>query len=266
MKLPLVKPLEENLLCSGREEFGKVIKRTLNQGRGAFFKVFGKSEDESYYITMLIDDEKILAVEAEDVETGSSLVGKPALEILKDVLDKGPVIVDAFPLTDVDVKRSIVENIEVYNSTPKMRLEDMCPTVGGSPRGIPQQDDTTVTLEENRESVKSLTLEISPKKPRMEVRINAPVEVDPYFRGMVRHMKNVLKSFRVELKGVEVNAKEVRYALGAGTGIHATVRLIPEGELPRNVKEALESFVYREAGEISKDLGKKIVITEVKFS
>ncbi len=267
MKLPSVKPLEENLLCNGRGEFGKIISRTLNQGNGAFFKVFGKSEGESYYITMLIDDEKILAVEAEDVDAGSSLVGKPALEILKDVLDEGPVIVDAFPLTDVDIKRSIVENIEVYNSTPKMKLEDMCPTMKrSSPVEAPQQGSSTAVPADSGGNSEPLAPKARPKKSRMEVRIDAPSEADPYFRGMVRHLRNLLKSFGVELKAVEVKAKEVRYALGAGTGIHATVRLIPDGKLPGNVKNKLESFVYKEAGEISEDLGKKIVITEVKFS
>lgn len=273
MKLPPVTPLEENILCNGREEFGKLVARTIEQGDGAFLKVFGKTDGKPYYVTVLMDDEKILAVEAEDVSTGSSMVGKPALEILKELLDSGPVIADAFPMGDVEIKMSIVENIEVYNSTPQMKLEEIYPTLSkttpeaalpkkpavgpvSSPRGEPKVVVREVTEEKPEK----------PKKPRMEVSIKAPAEVDPYFRGMIRRLKNVLKGFGVELKAVEVDAKEVRYALGAGTGIHATVRLAPKGDLPGKVKSELESFIYKEAGEISKEIGKRVVISQVRFS
>ncbi len=83
MKLPSVTSLEENFLCNGREEFGNLASRTLKQGDGAFLKVFGKNGRSRYYITVLMDDEKILAVEAEDVSAGSSLTGKPPLRCSK---------------------------------------------------------------------------------------------------------------------------------------------------------------------------------------
>lgn len=31
MKLPSVTPLEENFLCRGREEFGRLVRRTLEK-------------------------------------------------------------------------------------------------------------------------------------------------------------------------------------------------------------------------------------------
>ena len=271
MKLPSVTPIEENFLCRGREDFGKLVRRTLQKGSGAFFKVFGKSSGRPYYVTALMDGEKILAVEAEDVGGGSSLVGEPALGILKEILAEGPVIVDAFPMTDVEIKMSIVENLEVYNSTPKMKLAEMCPSLGGETemvsgeRRAPQRATSRVTPGITGD----ITVEERPKKkskPRTEIVINAPAEVDPYFRGMVRHLKNVVKGFGADLKMVEVKAKEVRYALGAGTAVHATVRVVPEETLPGNVRKELEGFIYREAGEISKETGKRVVISQVKFS
>ncbi len=36
--------------------------------------------------------------------------------------------------------------------------------------------------------------------------------------------------------------------------------------LPHNVRGELESFIYKEAGEISKEAGKKVVISQIKFS
>lgn len=267
MKLPSVTPLEENILCNGREEFGKLVARTIERGDGAFLKVFGKTDGRAYYVTVLMDDEKILAVEAEDVGAGSSFVGKPALEILRDLLEGGPVIVDAFPMNDVEIKMSIVDNIEVYNSTPKMKLGEMCPSLKKALSQPQQKGETVERAPSLREKPQIVTREApKPKKPKMELKINAPVEVDPYFRGMIRRLKNVLKGFGVELKAVEVDAKEVRYALGAGTGIHATIRVVPEGNLPRNVRNELESFIYKEAGEISKEIGKRVVISQVRFS
>ena len=273
MKLPSATPIEENFLCRDREEFGELVSRTLEKGSGAFFKVFGKASGRPYYITVLMDREKILAVEAEDVNSRGSIVGRPALEILKDVLSSGPVIVDAFPMTDVEIKMSIVENLDVHNSTPKMRLADMCPTIGRKfgvvasaggqvlnavassvTKGI--SEATTVTKMEERK----------PKKPKTKVHIKAPADSDPYFRGMVRHLKNVLKGFGVELKAVEIEAKEVRYALGAGNAIHANIELKTDGKLPGKVKSELESFIYKEAGDISKELGKRVVISRINFS
>ena len=270
MKLPSVTPLEENILCNGREEFGKLVARTIERGDGAFLKVFGKTDGRAYYVTVLMDDEKILAVEAEDVSAGGSMMGRPALEILKELLDSGPVIADAFPMNDVEIKMSIVENIEVYNSTPKMKLEEIHLKLAGRTPEVLEPEKPTVepvspTGGEPKGVVRE-TKEEKPKKPRMEVSIRAPAEVDPYFRGMIRRLKNVLKGFGVELKAVEVDAKEVRYALGAGNAIHATIRLVPEGNLTRNARGELESFIYKEAGEISKEIGKRVVISQVRFS
>ncbi len=271
MKLPSVTPLEENFLCRKREEFERLVRRTLGKGSGAFFKVFGKSSGKPYYITVLMDNEKILAAEAEDVGGGSSLRGEAALGILKEILDGGPVIVDAFPMTDVEIKMSIVENLEVYNSTPKMKLTDICPSLGG---------ETGETIGESRALQRAtssvtpgitggITVEERPKKkpkPKTEVVIKAPAEVDSYFRGMVRHLMNIVKGFGTDLKRVEVEAKEVRYALGAGSAIHTNLKLITGGNLPGNVRKELEGFIYREAGEMSNEIGKRIVISRIKFS
>ncbi len=268
MKLPSVTSLEENFLCNGREEFGNLVSRTLKQGNGAFLKVFGKNGRRPYYITVLMDDEKILAVEAEDVSAGRSLTGKPALEVLKNLLEESPVIVDAFPMSDVEIKMSIVENMEVYTSTPKMKLEEICPSFGrmfSTQSQEPVVGQPSPTQEGREVSIKEAPA-VKPKKRKMEIMINAPSEVDPYFRGMIRHLKNVVKGFGIDLRAVEVNAREVRYALGAGNAIHATIRILPDGSLPHNVRGELESFIYKEAGEISKETGKRVVISQIKFS
>ncbi|WP_457751910.1 hypothetical protein [Thermococcus sp.] len=265
MKLPSVKPSEENVLCKDKEEFGRLIKRTIERsGSGAFFKVLGKSEDGAYYATVLIDDEKILAIEIQDVKEGTTLVGRPAMEFLDEILQSGPVIADAFPLKDVDVKMSVVENIEVYNSTPKLHLSEFCPAFrkGAVSTERPSEKFTTSSANEIQKSLE----EPKPKhkaKSRTKVNLDVPTQLEPYFRALSTHVTKYAKTLGIEISEVKIDAKEVRYALGAGTGIHATVELKGSSKTPvspMSLKQSLESFVYKEAGELSKEIGKKVVI------
>ncbi|WP_297460534.1 hypothetical protein [Thermococcus sp.] len=281
MELPAVKPLVENYLCRNKEEFGNLILKTLQKGKGAFFKIFGKTQGNPYYITVLLDHEKLLAAESENVSAGSSLVGKPAVEILKDILEEGPVIVDAFPLTDVELKMSIVENLEVYNSTPKLKLREICPSIGGvstepseTERGSrtarPMVSTETLSTAGSNPKETAIEKELPSEGPRLkkrrtEVTIRAPVEIDPYFRGMVSRLKGILRNFGIQPNAIEIEAKEVRYALGAGYGIHAIIKITSEEKLPQNVREEVERFIYKEAGEISQEIGKRVVISRIEF-
>ncbi|WP_366938912.1 DUF2226 domain-containing protein [Thermococcus sp.] len=263
MRLPSVTPLEENRLCRNRDEFDRLVKEALARGKGAFLKIFGKAGGRPYYATILIDDEKVLAVETVDVSSGASLVGSGALDVVNKMVAEGPLVVDVYPLSDVDVKMSIVDNIDVYNNTPKMplsrlhsspRSED---TVGG-PTGVQ-------ALSKPPEVVGHKTSVEKPRR-RFEVKIKAPVELDPYLRGMAKRINSLAKASGIELSGLEIEAKEVRYALGSGSAVHATVKLYTGGKVTGNIKNDFESAIYREAGELSKDLGKRVVISRVLFS
>jgi len=263
MKLPAVNPLEENYLCANREEFAELLKRTIEKsGGGAFFKALGKVDGVPYYATILIDDQKILAVEVQNVRTGETLVGGPALEVMKKMIEQGPTIVDAFPLGDVDVKMSVVDNIDVYNSTPKMHLSELCPVFNEKPSTKmkkpepprPKPPQSFAPVEEPK-----------PKpKPRTEFVLDVPSHLEPYFRAFGNRLVKYAKSLEIEPTKVTIAAKEVRYALGAGTGVHATIELEgSSGSLlaPSRLKELLENFVYREASELSSELDKKVVIS-----
>jgi len=269
MKLPAVNPLEENYLCANKEEFAELLKRTIEKsGGGAFFKALGKVDGVPYYAMILIDDQKILAVEVQNVRTGETLVGEPALEIMKKMIEEGPTIVDAFPLGDVDVKMSVVDNIDVYNSTPKMHLSELCPVFNERPSTEIKKPETP-----RPKPAQSFAPVEEPKpkpkpKPRTEFVLDVPSHLEPYFRAFGNRLVKYAKSLGIEPRLIKVNAKEVRYALGAGTGIHATVEL--EGSsssllAPSRLKELLENFVYREAAELSDELGKKVVVSRFIF-
>jgi hypothetical protein len=260
MRLPPVEPLERNAICTGREEFGKLVRRTLENHSGAFFKILGKSSEGAYYATLLIDDEKILAVEMNDATEGTTLVGKPAIELLKEILQSGPVIVDAYPLNDVDVKMSVFENIDIYRATPKLPLSELCPAFEKPPKA-PEES------EERREKNEERPREERKKMRRAELVVEAPDRLEPYFRNLGRRLEKRARAEGIEPEEIKISAKEVRYALGAGTGVHITVELggsLSSGQ-PGSVKQRIESFVYNAAKELSDEIGKKVVVREVSL-
>jgi len=263
MRLPSVAPLEENRLCRNRDEFDQLVEEALARGKGAFLKIFGKAGGRPYYATILIDDEKVLAVETVDVSSGASLVGSEALDVVNKMLAEGPLVVDLYPLSDVEVKISIVDNIDVYNNTPKMPLSRF----HSSPRPErPIGGPTQVQAPSKPREVERHSTSVEKPRRKFEVKIKAPVELDPYLRGMAKRINSLAKALGIELSGLEIEAKEVRYALGSGSAVHATVRLYTGSKVAGNVKNEFESAIYREAGELSKELGKRVVISRVLFS
>ena len=266
MKLPAVTPSEENVLCVGPEDFRALVKRTLSKGNGAFFKLLGKTERGKYYMTLLIDDEKILAAEIKNVETGESLTGNEAVEAIRSVLE-GTVVADAYPLDDLELKMSVVENIDVYNSTKKIPLGEIW-SLGAGPAEIKVEEKPKTDEKPSKSPTSEATEGIKSKKtPKFRVTINSPPELSPYFRAMANHLRAEAKALGVEVEEVRIDAKEIRYALGAGVGVHSTIEIVGKGRpalsLPR-LREILSSRAYKEAGEFSRDVGKKIVISDVR--
>jgi len=256
VKLPSVAPLEENYLCIGREEFSRVLRRTLEKsGGGAFFKILGKMQGKPYYATILIDNRKILAVEVYDVRNGRISVGSSAITLLSNILNSGSIVVDAFPLDDINVKISIADNIDTYNSTPKMPLSELCPAFDKREKS---------ERPENTDALISKPAEKTNPKPRTEVVIDVPQELEPYFRAFCNRVIKYSKAMGIEVSKIRLNARVIKYALRAGEGIHAKLELEGTGyRSPRkkDVEQSLESFVYKEAGRLSKELGKKVVMS-----
>ena len=261
MKLPSVPPMVENLVCKNKEEFLEIITRALSQSEGVFTKIFGKVEGTPYYATLILDREKILAIEVLEVGSSTSIVGEPAIQIMRDMLESGSFIIDVFPLTDIELKVSIMDNMEVYSLTPKVRLEEICSDLAS--RVVKEtRPEIPVRIQENTQIEKPNP---TPRKPKTEIKITSPVEFDPYLRGMARKIKNALNGLGITPEKIEIDAKEVRYALGAGKGLHATVRIVAEG-LDVKTKREIENFIYREAGGLSKEIEERVVISKIEFS
>jgi hypothetical protein len=280
MKLPSVKPIEENYLCRTREDFKSLLSKTLSEGTGGLFKMLGKVGEVPYYVTILVDDQKILAIEAEEISSGKKLVGDEAVSYLLRILEN-PTIVDAYPLDDIGVKMSVIDNIDVYNRTPKLMLSEflgeMPPIttekkVTTSPQGQREtQQPSTV-----EELYKSVTKEVEeklkkkekPAKQKLELKLDVPLELDPYFRGLVKRLDAYGRSIGVHFRRVEVKAKEIRYALGSGVGINTYITVDAESESvlpPSRLENMLREQAYKEAGELSSELKKRVVISDLKL-
>ncbi|WP_456367442.1 DUF2226 domain-containing protein [Thermococcus sp.] len=281
MKLPAVRPLEENYLCPTMDKFKELLSKTLSVGNGGVFKLLGKVDGVPYYITILVDDQKILAVEAEDVKSGEKLTGDEALEYLRKIFS-GPVIADAYPLDDVGVKMSIVDNIDVYNMTPKVRLREFFGDIGIARAGGLERPSTPVrgrpsTVEELystvtkevEETLKEKTKKAKkPPAQKLELRLNVPPELDPYFRSFVKRLSSYGKSLGLHFRKVSVTVREIRYALGSGVGLNTYITIEAESDslLPaKRLEEMLREQAYKEAGELSAELKKRVVVSDLKL-
>jgi hypothetical protein len=277
MKLPSAKPLEENYLCQTKEEFRELLSKTLSNGTGGFFKMLGKVSGVPYYVTILVDDQKILAIEAEEISSGKKLVGNEAWSYLQRIFEN-PTIVDAYPLDEIGVKMAVIDNTEVYNRTPKVMLGEFFGNVSPiPPEGTVQKAaQASSTIEElytnvTKEVEEHLEKKKKPKKSakqKLELKLNVPAELDPYFRGFIKKLNSYGKSIGVHFRRVEVRAKEIRYALGSGVGINTYITIEAESDSvlsASRLENMLRERAYKEAGELSSELKKRVVISDLKL-
>ncbi|WP_297548341.1 DUF2226 domain-containing protein, partial [Thermococcus sp.] len=119
MQLPDKTPLVENVVITSASELRDLLNQALSQGKGAFLKIFAKDKNGKYYITVLLDTSKVLAVECLVVDNKQTLIGEEAVTLLKSILEK-PMVVDVYSLDEIEMKLSIAENLEIYSETPKV--------------------------------------------------------------------------------------------------------------------------------------------------
>ena len=130
MQLPDKSPMVENAVVTSVDDLAGIIRSALQQGSGAFLKIFAKGRGGKYYLTLLIDRTKVLAAEGLVIDTKRPLIGEEAISVLKSVLGS-PMVVDVYPLDEIELKLSIAENVDAYAQTPKVRLEEL--SGGGGP-------------------------------------------------------------------------------------------------------------------------------------
>ncbi|WP_297469625.1 DUF2226 domain-containing protein [Thermococcus sp.] len=219
MQLPDKAPLVENVVVTSAGEFNELIKKALSQGKGAFLKIFAKDRNAKYYITVLFDSSKILAVECLVVDNKQTLIGEDAVKLLKSLLGK-PMVVDVYSLDEIEMKLSIAENLDVYSETPKIPLEELFS--GGTAE--PSKMETSIPVPAQK------TPEVKPKveeKPAPAVTKPAPrgagkPEVVVNFTGgripeeaFRKYAESIIKEAE-RIKGVSINRIEFDANVGEG--------------------------------------------------
>jgi len=124
MQLPTVTPLEENIVCTKKQELLDLIYKAFSNPEfsGLFLKIFTKDEEEKYYATILLDRKKLLAAQIDLLGSKKKLVGNDSTEIIKKIINY-PLVVDLYGLDEISLKLSITDNLEIYNATPKVEFE-----------------------------------------------------------------------------------------------------------------------------------------------
>ncbi|CAD5244084.1 conserved protein of unknown function [Thermococcus camini] len=136
MQLPDKGPFMENVVATSAGELGALIQKALSQGNGAFLKIFARSAEGKYYITVLLDRSKVLAAECLVVDTKQNLSGEEAIRVLKSSVGK-PMVVDVYTLDELELKLSVADNIDAYTQTPKVPLDELFKVPGEGPPAEP---------------------------------------------------------------------------------------------------------------------------------
>ncbi|WP_456453444.1 hypothetical protein [Thermococcus sp.] len=204
MQLPTGQPVKENIVVTDVQELKSLVRDALSDASGVFLKIFAKDATGKYYLMMLMDRSKLLAVEAMLVDQKSSVVGEKAVELFRSLLDM-PMILDIYEFDEISLKLSLADNIDAYSATPKVPLQELfaktkpeaqkpeaeraaqpptVPEVKTEPvREIEQEEKKVeVTPEQEREIKPQAEAEVKPKpemKPPVEVSSPSPAEAKP---------------------------------------------------------------------------------------
>ena len=108
-----------------------------------------------------------------------------------------------------------------------------------------------------------------PRERKLETIINAPKNVDPYLRKLVRDFANVIRGIGIEPSRIQIDVKEISFVLGGGKAYHATVTI--EGKSYANIpssklKEMVEIEANKYARELAKEVGEEVIVREVKLN
>ncbi|WP_461864490.1 hypothetical protein [Thermococcus sp.] len=124
MQLPAEQPVKENIVVTDAQQLKSLVRDALSNASGALLKIFAKDVTGKYYLMMLVDRSKLLAMEAMLVDQKTSAEGEKALEIFRSLLGR-PMIVDVYEFDEISLKLSLADNIDAYSATPKMPLNEL---------------------------------------------------------------------------------------------------------------------------------------------
>ncbi|HIH72955.1 MAG: Uncharacterized protein XD43_0806 [Thermococcales archaeon 44_46] len=266
MQLPNITPLEENIVCTKKQELLDLIHNAFSNQEfsGLFLKMFTKDEKEKYYATILMDRKKLLAAQVDLLSSRKKLVGNESIETLKRIIDY-PLVVDLYGLDEISLKLSITDNLEIYNSTPKVELEKIFgENKIESAEVLEKEKLLEKALERKREETKAkpqvkiqeeAKKEVPPKKeekplekaPKIEKKPGAPeIEVKvvggEIFKPVLQeYAEEILKEIK-SLNGASVERVGITGEVGSGV-IYLHVNIHGTSERDKSSREILERRV-----------------------
>ncbi len=199
MQPPDSRPYKENEVVTSVSELSKIAAEVLSSSSGMFMKVFAKKKSEAYIVNILTDRSKILCIDASTLN-GEKLIGKDALDKLRELMDT-PMIVDVYPLDEVGVKLSIADNIDIYNQSPKIPLEELFEI--RTARKEKAEEKTEIEMKRGREEVqtqkKQSTSPEGPPEVLVEIKGGSLPEkaFREYSKALLEDAKKI-RSFRVQ--------------------------------------------------------------------
>lgn len=266
MQLPNITPLEENIVCTKKQELLDLIYNAFSNQEfsGLFLKMFTKDEKEKYYATILLDRKKLLAAQIDLLNSKKKLIGSDSVETLKRIIDY-PLVVDLYGLDEISLKLSITDNLEIYNSTPKVELEKIFgENKIESAEVLEKEKLLEKALERKKEETKAkpqvkvqeeAKKEAPPKKeekplekaPKIEKKPSAP-EIDVKVVGgeifkpvLQEYAEEILKEIK-SLNGVSVERVGITGEVGSGV-IYLHVNIHGTSERDKSSREILERRV-----------------------
>ncbi|NJE55303.1 hypothetical protein [Thermococcus sp. 21S9] len=239
MQLPDKAPLVENVVVTSADELNGLIRKALAEGKGAFLKIFAKDKNAKYYITVLFDSSKILAVECLVVDNKQTLIGEDAVNLLKSLLGR-PMVVDVYSLDEIEMKLSIAENLDVYSETPKIPLDELFsggpvqPPRVEAPKPQPAPAQEEKPREEVREEAKAPPAPQPIEKPAPRQTSGKPEIVVNFTGGTLpeeafkKYAENIIKEAN-RIRGVSINRIEFDANVGEGV-VYLNVRVYGSSE------------------------------------
>ncbi|WP_461865482.1 hypothetical protein, partial [Thermococcus sp.] len=263
------------------QELKSIVDEVLSNSNGIFLKIFTKDSTGKYYIMMLTDRSKLLAIEAMLVDQKTSVMGDEAFGIFKSLLGK-PMVLDIYQLDEISLKLSVADNIDAYTSTPQVAISElfgMTSETKEEKESLPQPKEEVRT--ERKTPIKKAEIKHEIKKESKPLvqesikQIEAP-EVEISLRGgsipegaFKKYAEDLLKESK-RIKGLKITKIVFEGNVGEGV-VYLNVALYGFSNAPPMQKEIAEKrmmhaiskyapVIFRETGIKAIIKGMKIVI------
>ncbi|RLF88308.1 hypothetical protein DRN43_06140 [Thermococci archaeon] len=287
MQLRGVESYRENLVVMSREDFLREISDALKDSAGLFLKVVTKDSSNKYYFTVLIGRNRIMGVDGEIIDTKSQIIGKDAVEKLGMLLSN-PLIVDIYKLDEITLKIALADNIDVYNATPKITIEELLKLKLPE---LPEKEEKKVIQEEKKEieekpkpvlkrriprrveEIKEIVEKEEIKeteerkeeelKPEVITQVNGPDALRKAVEeGFEEYLKAVFKDIKT-LKDTKILKVEINGEIRTGV-VYTTIKITGESGNAELAKRKVMYFANRHIPVINRVSGIKPILQNIQ--